>query len=774
MSAPRILLLLALSLVVGVSVWIGVQSGGASAASLDSDTRAVNESNSGSPRTSDNLRNEGSDPDSGEARIAARDETEPNSSWAVVRGFVVDQQGSPVRTFKILETHTETVTPEELKLTEGEGYDFLLNGGQIEDETFQVTGEIRMNRTSEHTFDDGTGAFEVLIPLHLAVELEAVAEGYGNSTSRSNPAGSSTWTTAGLTVSPDVTAPVEFEDDRCGYELADCLPAQEEPVRLILERRGLISGRVLAPSGDVGDGAAVMMIGNGGQRFPCDKDGRFRITTEGSFQLVPTHDDWVAGLPMEFDLRAGQRTEGLRLLLRSGGRLTGQVLDPHGLAMAGEVHVHYAGGPGPTPPPQDVDTQDGRFMFERLVPGNYVVRFEPEADSDEDFLGSLENMVLGDAEVLDGQTTHVVLGGVRPDTIRLHGVMSDGGEPVPNGTVFALLEGNATKASWKLGRTDEHGMYELLLNGPGNYIVAGGENVQGDPPIERFVRVPNVQEFELNLTYPAGAIEGTVTDARGDPVSDAEIKVTTKSPTMFALDGGRSASTDGRGRFRIEHLKPDTYDIRVLRKYRTTQAVRAGIVVLADRATTGVDFQLGEQGSLTARVVDGEGEPVARATVFLRSADGTLLTDSSRALTDDKGVYEFRNIFRGTATLVARKDSRSSIESEPVSIAGDGSNEVTLQLLEGTLVSVTTLGTGGRLEITTLTVLDSKGRNWGSMRSWKELERLRDEGFSSSERRIGPLPPGEYEFIAKDVNGREVRRKMRVTSEPEVTVTLQF
>ena len=51
---------------------------------------------------------------------------------------------------------------------------------------------------------------------------------------------------------------------------------------------------------------------------------------------------------------------------------------------------------------------------------------------------------------------------------------------------------------------------------------------------------------------------------------------------------------------------------------------------------------------------------------------------------------------------------------------------------------------------------------------------MRDEGFSSSERQVGPLPPGEYEFLAKDVNGREVRRKMKVTSDPEVTVTLMF
>tara|TARA_R110002126_G_scaffold86474_4_gene208695 strand:+ start:1899 stop:4211 length:2313 start_codon:yes stop_codon:yes gene_type:complete len=770
MSLPRSLLLLIASLAIGMSVWFGMQSGGTHADVLGAGRDGVGEPEVRANRPPDRLRNDGNgaSPVEKEQRVPAQEDPKADAQWVVVRGFVVDRQGSPVRMFTILETHEEFATLDEVVAMEDQPIDFVLGA------EFDSFGEILLSKSNRHAFDSGTGAFEVLLPLGSKLELEAVADGYGSFVSSSAPNGPAIWKTRGLSVPLDADLPTENVDGVMAYRLEDCLPKQEPSLRLVLARKGLITGRVVTPTGPIGEGAAVVSTGNWNETFSCDSEGNFKITAEGSIDLTAKHKDWVPSDPVEYDLHAGQSVKGVRLLLRAGGRLTGQVFDSNGLAMAGLVYLHYSSGPGPEPPSQDDELLDGNFEFERLVPGKYIVRFEPVVEEDGDYVDELEQMLLADATIVDGETTHVVLGGIRTDTVRLHGTMTDADEPVANGTVFALLEGNATKASWKIGRTDEHGAYELILNGPGNYIVAGGRTTSGDPPIERFVYVPDVQEFELNLAFAEGSIQGTVTDANGDPAKGVHVFVSAKNPTMFALDFGRGDTTDSMGRYSVPHLSAGTYVLRLKRNETQVLGIRSGVNVAAGRATTDIDFTLGGAGVLKGHVVDADGAPVRNASVFVRHEGGDVVEESSMRTTDGQGAFNIPRLPAGTFTVLARKDGSTSLESSPITLQSGGIRSVELTLIQGTRVLVRTVGAKGRALSTTLFVRDAAGRDWGSLRTRADLERMRDEGFSSSERQVGPLPPGEYEFLAKDVNGREVRRKMKVTSDPEVTVTLKF
>ena len=61
-----------------------------------------------------------------------------------------------------------------------------------------------------------------------------------------------------------------------------------------------------------------------------------------------------------------------------------------------------------------------------------------------------------------------------------------------------------------------------------------------------------------------------------------------------------------------------------------------------------------------------------------------------------------------------------------------------------------------------LRVLDEQGRRVDDLFSPHEFEALFTEGFSSRERRVGPLPPGTYTLIATTPAGQEARDTVRL------------
>ena len=106
--------------------------------------------------------------------------------------------------------------------------------------------------------------------------------------------------------------------------------------------------------------------------------------------------------------------------------------------------------------------------------------------------------------------------------------------------------------------------------------------------------------------------------------------------------------------------------------------------------------------------------------------------------------------------------------------AADSLGRLTLPLTEGTMLEITSIDGQGRNHSATVTVQDAEGRDWSTMLSLEDLEHLRTRGFSSSQSRTGPLPPGIYEVRATNLAGEVVRKSVTLQGETDVQVELKF
>lgn len=159
----------------------------------------------------------------------------------------------------------------------------------------------------------------------------------------------------------------------------------------------------------------------------------------------------------------------------------------------------------------------------------------------------------------------------------------------------------------------------------------------------------------------AAAIVGRVVDAHGRPVADAEIQVWHKPKAAdnhpanerVELDPGNYVRTDNEGRFETPNLTELGSMLRVV-------ALRDGMLAGRSRWIAPVDQAVIDVGSITlrrlrtvrGRVLDTQGRPVAKATVF-NSGDGHRRVDTS---TDEKGRFELAGVPEGQACLFVEKN----------------------------------------------------------------------------------------------------------------------
>ena len=84
----------------------------------------------------------------------------------------------------------------------------------------------------------------------------------------------------------------------------------------------------------------------------------------------------------------------------------------------------------------------------------------------------MNNMDLQQADIVEGETTHVVIGKPPVDPVRVHGKVTLGDEPYRGALVSFYPEGGKLYERLAFGSVDEDGRYELDLDGPGDYVVS--------------------------------------------------------------------------------------------------------------------------------------------------------------------------------------------------------------------------------------------------------------------------------------------------------------
>src|SRR5580765_1873346 len=143
----------------------------------------------------------------------------------------------------------------------------------------------------------------------------------------------------------------------------------------------------------------------------------------------------------------------------------------------------------------------------------------------------------------------------------------------------------------------------------------------------------------------AQSVEGTVVNrVTGGPVDGAKVML---------YSGGKSqyeTTTDARGAFRVENLKPASYNTHIEKKGFIPGPVRPGsFQVIEGGQPVTVSAQLLPMGKVSGRVLDADGKAVRGAMVqMLASFGGPSKT------TDGNGNFSFEELGPATYTLSAR------------------------------------------------------------------------------------------------------------------------
>lgn len=325
------------------------------------------------------------------------------------------------------------------------------------------------------------------------------------------------------------------------------------------------------------------------------------------------------------------------------GRLAGRVtVEGADTPIAGaRIILMPAGRPaGPTgPPPQAMSDQDGRFAFDRLAPGEYR---------------------------LDAQKSG-----------------------------FAPLVVPGTR--------------------PGTIVLAAGQSLDG---------------VSIRL-QKGGVIAGKVLDQRGDPFTELQVmairRVTTPAGNSFmpAPTQG-SQQTNDLGEFRVAGLPPGEYYIAAMPRRispfggsgaatgtgmaiattfypGTTDQTSAQSLVVASGGEVGniiFTMQSAPAFSVSGRVVDEEGKPVARAMVMLMgdSRNGIFMGPAGNAQTQDDGRFAMGEVRAGAYRITA---------SVPIVVENGGS---TGGIAGGTVTTFSSGQIGGPQRATEIVVADADVR----------------------------------------------------------------
>ncbi|MHC4894686.1 MAG: carboxypeptidase regulatory-like domain-containing protein, partial [Planctomycetota bacterium] len=487
--------------------------------------------------------------------------------------------------------------------------DFVLTFESARSGQFDVSSSER--RTAEFTSSGGVWEFDGLLPGRWL--LQAQSPGFA------------------------VGEPTEVE-----------LPTTE-PIQLVLQPAGRVSGTVLDPRGRPISGAFVrpdepwFEALRRGPRITTTTadDGTFVLDglESGDVPLIAEHERYVASEPIVVEVPLGGEVSDLVVELRQGGSLRGRAYTREGEPSAGgQIMLVHASEVRPITRPLD---PEGRFEIVRIEPGSYQAVSFPDlsnelTDGNDDSLTSrmLTEAVTELIEIREGEVTELVLGSPLSDPVRVSGQVRAGGIGSQYSLTFLPESDVGGFERMRQLRTDSAGRYDLVLHEPGNFVISVTRGLAPSPRIseQTFLRtIPDTDEYRLDFDLPVTSLGGRVVDLEGLPLIGVPVRAASVEGSTYAsLVGLASASTvtDENGRYVFELLPPGTYSVQaggpgsaISRSVDDTRgaSVAPEVVLTEGAQIDDLDFELSTGLSLRGIVLDAAGDPVRQANVFVRN-----------------------------------------------------------------------------------------------------------------------------------------------------------
>lgn len=478
---------------------------------------------------------------------------------------------------------------------------------------------------------------------------------------------------------------------------------------------------------------------------------------------VPSFDD-----AEKISVEVGTDVANVDFSLILGGIMTGIISDAVTLDPLPNVDLDVYDADGNSVRVTARSRTDGRFDIGAVVPGNYILKADPEAGTGyivQYFDNTLSRNSATAIEVKangvsSGLNFNLEQGGLISGT-----VFGPGEVPLPNIDIDIFTDSGA-----RLDANVATGIDGTFSIGPvpdGDYLVRADPSVAlGQYYVEAFfggtadqdsasvitVSGGSANGIDFNL-QTGGAISGAVQGNGGVPLEDIDIDI-------FSDEGDPlpyNASSGAGGGYVIGPLPPGDYLLKVdppdggtyIGLYYNAVLSRSeasSITVSENLTTMGIDFDLFTGGSIEGLVTDDEGTPLDGVDMDVFNASGARL-DVSSATVD--GVYSLGPLPDGNYYVRADPDPLSGAfqieafygdaldleNASVVNISGGTTSGVDIQLTSGGIISGVVKNTDEEpLEGIDLDLFDIDGSRLNYSATSQE-----DGTYA-----IGPLPAGTY------------------------------
>lgn len=376
-----------------------------------------------------------------------------------------------------------------------------------------------------------------------------------------------------------------------------------------------------------------------------DAEGKFTADNlrPGNYQVEVASTKEYGGDVGTFTVEPGSTAKKQLTVTRNKSTVNGHVSDDANQAIEGvEVKITVAGD---NVVARKTTDGDGNFSVTDVKPGVYTAAVGKtdthEGDSQEFTVeaGKFPGLVTLTMDRMAG-------------TLRGQVVDADSGKAITNATL--TLVSNDKDESTTL-TVNGKGEFQVTVDA-GNYTLRVASPEFYEPYSDRIVKVGAAEPVdlgELKLTSTVGSIEGTVTDAEGNPLEDVEL-------TIRNLENGAetSVTTNAKGKYTAGNRTVGRYEVAVTAP-QGYDAPEAQEVPVERSKTATADFEVEKTpeapqvGSVSGQVLDNAGKVVDGATVALKHRESG---EAYPATVNAKGRFSAKELPAGEYSVIASAD----------------------------------------------------------------------------------------------------------------------
>lgn len=446
-----------------------------------------------------------------------------------------------------------------------------------------------------------------------------------------------------------------------------------------------------------------------------DREGAFELVglEPGSTVVLASHRDYVIGRSDPVVVALEGEPAEVEIEMSTGSGVFGRALDRFGRPVAGAIVIAASpanmSGEGRANGGalyQGRTDAAGQYRIERMAPGGYflVLTRGDEALNPVSFLGTLNFDLV---TVPPGERVEYDILDSSSGATRVFGRVLDAGRPVNRGAITALsFEAESVLGlDLKITQIGADGSFEFAGLAPGEYQF--NIDAQGRRGVRVRAEIPDAPDFQLDLRFPEGSIEGRVVDA-SDGAPLAGVRVTARRVQeqeasgwlgqLVAQESTLARETTAEdGTFRFSRLDAGTFQLSVAPRRegerRYGAAAPFSVELGGDQKVREVEIALPPAVELAGRVIAPDGSPVRDAQVIASRVDAPGVAPE-RATSDAEGAYRFDTLAEGKYDISASADGFADTLAPAVEVSGQRAEPLELKLRAGVSVSVRVTSAG--------------------------------------------------------------------------------